>query len=167
MLTACQLAPVLSGVRSLSLSPSLYFGRPGRLPNARPVVGRDARIPCARRGLSARRTIEEILHRCCIPLAAARGEDTPPTEFRGYPMKASRSFAADRLDHRHDAGHVRIRLGLRPHDCMAIAETAERARAIRVAELDPADFGCCQGGRGSLGDHLALVLGNGGEDVDG
>jgi hypothetical protein len=111
--------------------------------------------------------MEEVLDRCCIPLAAARGEDAAPVEFRGYPMKGCRAFPANGLDYRQDAVHMRIRLGFHGRDGVGIPEAAESARTIGVAELDSPSFGYRQGGRGSLGDYLALVLGNGGEDMDG
>jgi hypothetical protein len=44
-------------------------------------------------------------------LAAARGEDAAPAEFRGYPMKGCRAFPANGLDYRQDAVHMRIRPG--------------------------------------------------------
>lgn len=53
----------------------------------------------------------------------------------------------------------------------AIAWPLPRPRSARapfgLPSFTPRTLACCQGGRGSLGDHLALVLGNGGEDVDG
>ena len=81
-------------------------------------------------------------------------------------MKTCRSLTADGFDYRHDAAHVTIRTGFHSRHGAGVPEAAKRARTIRVAELDPADFGCCQGGCSSLGDHLAFVLGNGGEDMD-
>jgi len=56
--------------------------------------------------------------------------------------------------------------GFDSRDGVGVSEAAKRARTIRVAELDPAGFGCCQGGCSSLRDHLAFVLGNGSEDMD-
>ena len=87
----------------------------------------------ARRDPSANRPIEEVLDRSCIPSAAARSEDAAPVEFRGYPMKACRPFAADGFDYRQDAAHMRIRLGLHGRDGVGVPEAAERACTIRVA----------------------------------
>jgi hypothetical protein len=176
MLTACQFSPVSSAVRSLTLSPSLSLGLPSRLPIARPLEAglhplADLRSGCAspswQRDPSAGCAIEEVLDRCGVPLAAASREDAATVEFLGDPMKACRPFAADGLDYRHDAAHVTIRTDFHGRDGMGVPEAAERTRTIRVAELGPAGFGCCQGGRGSLGDHLAFVLGNGGKHMDG
>ena len=88
-------------------------------------------------------------------------------EFRGYPMKGCRAFAANALDYRQDAVRCSSAPAFTATTACGVPEAAERARTIRVAELDPAGFGCCQRGRGAFGDHLALVLGDGGEDMNG
>jgi len=79
---------------------------------------------------------------------------------------ACHSFAADGLDYRQDAAQIRIRPSLHGRHRMGVPEAEERARTIRVAEIDSPGFGCCQHGRCALGDHLTLSLGDGGEDMD-
>ncbi len=60
-----------------------------------------------------------------------------------------------------------IRPCFHDRDGMGVSKAAKRTRAIRVAEFHPAAFGYCQGGPGALGDHLALMLGHGCQDVNG
>lgn len=72
----------------------------------------------------------------------------------------AQSLPAQPLDQRRDG-----RTGLR-HARQARGGGGRDVRS-RIAELYPARLGLGQGNAGALGNHLALMLGDGGEDVQG
>ena len=97
-----------------------------------------------------------------MPRAAARRAHTASVQRLGDGAQALETGALHVADNGHDVGGALVGERLTP-----MLRDLLRHLELRAGELDAAPLGGAERVLGPLGNHLALVLRHGGEDVDG